>query len=100
MEILTKQVDIDFTLQECMKLKARLSLELQAARDDRRAQQKEHLEFMSELWTTLRKIQAQFRVEAELLNLVMPQEAGEQKCQKEKSSNHCRTLDVLSKKTH
>ena len=36
-------------LEEARQLKARLALELQAAKDDRRAQHKEFQEFMAEL---------------------------------------------------
>ena len=88
-------------LQDAKDLKARLALELQATRDDRRAQHKEFQELMAELRDTLTKIQAQFRIEAQLLNLVRPGKAGEDRWQEENSpSNRCRTLDVLSKKTH
>ena len=86
-------------LAEAQEIKARLALELRAARDDRKAQHKEFQEFMAELCDTLTKIQAQFKVEAQLLNLIRPQ-AGENKWQEEDNSSRCRTLDVLSKKTH
>ena len=50
--------DVELILHECRELKANLSLELQAARDDRRAQHKEFQEFMAELRDTLTRIQA------------------------------------------
>lgn len=86
-------------LAEARKIKALLALELQAARDDRRAQHKEFQEFMVELKNTLTKIQAQFKIEAQLLNLVRPQPAGEKDWGKGNHSNRCRTLDALQKKT-
>jgi hypothetical protein len=64
-------------LQDVEEIKARLSLELDLTVDRRLQQEDEFRKFMDELWATLRKIQAQFRVEAELLNLVRPQKAGE-----------------------
>lgn len=70
-------------LQEAKDLKANLAMELDLARDRRLAQEKEFREFMSELWGTLRKIQARFHVDAELLNLVRPHKAGEKKWQEE-----------------
>lgn len=75
--------DAALILQECRELKARLALELQATRDDRRAQHMEFQAFMSKLEQTLARIQAQFKVEAQLLNLVRP--TGEDKWQKEES---------------
>jgi hypothetical protein len=59
-------------LGECRKLKGDLSVELQAAKDDR----KELQQLTNELWETLQKIQAQFRVEAQLMNLIKPLEKG------------------------
>lgn len=61
-------------LEDARELKAQLAMELDLARDRRLAQEKEFRQFMSELWDTLTKIQAQFRIEAQLLNLVRPQE--------------------------
>lgn len=88
-------------LQDAKDLKANLAMELDLARDRRLAQEKEFRKFMNEMWKILTRIQAQFSVEAELLNLVRPQKAGEDRWQKENnSSSRCRTLDVLSKKTH
>jgi len=93
--------DAYLILQDAKRLKTSLAMELQAARGCRVAQEREFREFMNELWKTLRTIQAQFKVEAQLLNLVRPEEAGEKRWQKEnRPSNRCRTLDVLSKKTH
>ena len=63
-------------LEEIKQLRALLALELQAVRDDRRAQHKEFQQLTNELWETLRKIQAQFRIEAQLLNLIRPQDTG------------------------
>lgn len=59
-------------LVECEKLKARLALELQATRDDRKAQHKEFQEFMAELWETLNQIRAQHLIDAQILNLIEP----------------------------
>jgi len=92
--------DAELVLQECRDLKANLSLELQAARDDRRRQRKEFLEFMDHLVETLDQIRAKHLIEARLLNLIGPHEAGEERWQEENSSNRCHMLDVLSKKTH
>ena len=57
---------------EARKMLSLLALELQATRDDRKAQKKEWDEFMAEHWATLRKIQAQFRIDATLLHLIKP----------------------------
>lgn len=92
--------DVQLLLQQAKDLKANLAMELDLARDRRLAQEKEFKAFMSELWGTLRKIQAQFSVEAELLNLVRPQKiAGEQKCQR-KSSDQPRTLKKYARSSH
>ena len=64
-------------LEEARQLKAQLALELQAAKDDRRAQHKEFQEFMAELREILWQVRAKHLVEAQLLDLVRPQEAGE-----------------------
>jgi hypothetical protein len=85
-------------LEECKTLKARLALELQAAKDDRRAQHKDFEELMAELWGTLRTIQARFRVDAELLNLVRPHKTGEQEWQGKRNSNRSRMLDEFAKR--
>lgn len=86
-------------LEDAKQIKASLALELQAARDDRRAQHKEFEEFMAELRDTLTKIQAQFKVEAQLLNLIKPQ-AGETKCQESvKGSNQNLMLKQFAKNT-
>jgi hypothetical protein len=74
-------------LQEAKDLKRSLALELDMVRDRRLAQEKEFQEFMAELRDTLTKIQAQFKIEAQLLNLVRPQ-VGEKECQKGKGANH------------
>jgi hypothetical protein len=94
--------DAGLILQECRELKANLSLELQAIRDDRRAQHREFHELMGELRETLTKIRAQFRIEAQLLNLIRP-DTGENECQRNESenrSNRCHTLNKLSRRTH
>jgi hypothetical protein len=57
-------------LGEILDLKRSLSLELDLAKDRRQAHEAEFQEFMAELWDTLNKIRAQFRAEAELLNLI------------------------------
>jgi len=75
-------------LQDIKELKRSLSLELDLARDRRKAQEAEFRQFMTELWETLEKIRAQFRVEAELLNLINAhdrsnnQDAGDQRREK------------------
>ena len=64
-------------LAECERLKARLALELQAVRDDRKAQQKEFSEFMVYLRETLDEIRAKHLIEAQLLDLVRKPNAGD-----------------------
>ena len=64
-------------LEESRELKARLALELQAVRDDRKTQQKEFSELMISLRETLDQIRAKHLIEAQLLNLIKPQEVGE-----------------------
>jgi len=80
--------DAFLILQELRDLKMNLSLELQAVRDNRRAEAKEWAEFMAEHWATLRKIQTQFRIDATLLHLIKPQKAGEKKWQKNEGESH------------
>jgi hypothetical protein len=63
-------------LEDAKQIKANLAMELDLARDRRLAQEREFREFMDELRDTLTKVQAQFKVEAQLLNLIKPQ-AGE-----------------------
>ena len=65
-------------LAECEKLKARLALELQAVRDDRKAQQKEFSEFMVYLRETLDEIRAKHLIDGQLLDLVRKPNAGDQ----------------------
>ena len=94
--------DAELILQECKDLKANLSLELQAARDDRRAQYKEFQELMAEVRDTLHSIQARFMIDAQLLDLVRPDEAGEEKWQKsegENNSSQSRMLRQFAKST-
>ena len=69
--------DAELILQECRELKANLSLELQAVRDDRGAQYREFQELMSEVRNTLHHIQARFMVDARVLDLVRPDEDEE-----------------------
>lgn len=95
--------DAELILQECRELKAHLSLELQAVRDDRRAQYKEFQEVMAEVRDTLHHIQARFMVDARLLDLVRPDAAGEEEWQKSKAesnSNQSRMLKAFVKSTH
>jgi hypothetical protein len=89
--------DLHILLEEIKDLKINLSLELQAAQDDRRAQEREFREYMAHLWETLRTIQARFHVDAQLLNLVGPHKAGEKKWQ-ERNSSHSRMLDRFAKR--
>lgn len=56
--------------QEIADLKRNLSLELQAARDERRAQDREFQEFMTDIRNTLDEIRAKHIVEAQLLDLI------------------------------
>ena len=93
-------MDAELILTEAKELKGLLALEVQAARDDRRAQQKEFKEFMAHLWDFLVKLQARFHIDAQLLNLIKPDDAGETQWPKEKNSDRCHMLDILSKKTH
>ncbi len=69
--------DAYLILEEARKIKVSLALELQAAKDDRKSQYKEFQELMVEITDVLTKIQAQFRIEAQLLNLVKPEEVEE-----------------------
>ncbi len=62
--------DAYLILAEVKDLKRSLGQELDFARDRRLSQEKEFREFMSEVWSTLRKIQAQFHIESQLLNLI------------------------------
>ena len=94
--------DAELILQECRDLKAHLSLELQGVRDDRRAQYKEFQELTAEVRNTLHHIQAQFMVDAQLLDLVRPDEAGEYEWQKGKAdhrSSRSSTLERFVKST-
>jgi len=69
--------DSELILQECKDLKAYLSLELQALRDDRRVQHSEFQELMAEVKNVLTQIQARFMIDAQLLDLVRPEETRE-----------------------
>jgi len=85
-------------LEEAKQLKANLAMELDLARDRRLAQDKKFREFMAELKNTLTRIQAQFKVEAQLLNLIRPQEAGEDTWQGSgKGSSQSRMLKQFAK---
>lgn len=89
-------------LEEARQLKAQLALELQAAKDDRRAQHKEFQEFMAELREILWQIRAKHMIEAQLLDLIRPEKAGENKWQKNKSegnSSQSRMLKQFAKST-
>jgi len=57
-------------LEDARKLKIDLAMELDLARDRRLAQEKEFRDLITEFRDTLTEIQAQFRIEAQLLNLV------------------------------
>jgi len=86
-------------LEDARKSKAQLALELQAARDDRRAQHREFQEFMAELRETLARIQANFMLDATLLGLISPLKTGEEGCHERKGKvlNHSRMLDGFAK---
>jgi hypothetical protein len=90
-------IDQQLMVEELKDMKRNLSIELQAARDDRRAQEWEFREYMAHLWETLRTIQARFHVDAQLLNLVGPHKAGEKKWQ-ERNSNPSHLLDGFAKR--
>ncbi len=91
--------DAYLLLQDIKELKRSLSLELDLARNRRVAQDAEFREFMTELWGTLRQIQAQFRVDATLLGLISPHHTGEEAWQgKEKNSNPSHLLDGFAKR--
>ena len=79
--------DAYLLLQEIKELKRSLSLELDLARDYRKAQEIEFKEFMAELRATLTEIQANFRIEAQLLNLIRPNQTGDKKWQGKTDSN-------------
>lgn len=64
--------DAYLILAECKKLKARLALELQVTRDDRKKQHKQFTEFMFELLKTLDQIRARHLIDAQILNLIEP----------------------------
>jgi len=81
-------------LAECNKLKAQLALELQALRDDRKAQQKEFSEFMAYLRETLDEIRAKHLIEAQLLDLVRKPNVGDQK--RGKKETQTKTSGILS----
>ena len=68
-------IDLLAELHEARELKASLALELDFARHCRQAQEREFREFINELWATLRKIQAQMRIDATLLGLIEPEKA-------------------------
>jgi len=88
--------------EESIQLKAQLALELQAAKDDRRAQHKEFQEFMTELRGTLRQIRAKHLIEAQLLDLIRPEKAGEDKWQineGESNSSQSHMLKQFAKST-
>jgi hypothetical protein len=94
--------DAEIILGDARSLADELRRQVQAARDGRRAQHKEFQEFMAELRETLIQIKAQFRVEAQLLNLIRPK-AGEKKCQRndgESNSSQSRMLKQFAKSTH
>ncbi len=95
--------DAEIILGDARSLADELRRQVQAAKDERKAQHKEFREFMNEMWKTLRKIQAQFRIEAQLLNLVRPEEAGEMECRKsegESNSSQTHTLKEFARRTH
>ena len=86
-------------VHELQDLKTALGYELDLAQRRRHEMAKDHVDLINEMWATLKKIRAQFRIEAQLLGLIGPKNAGEEGWEKN-NSNHCRTLDGLSKNTH
>lgn len=71
-------IDLQLALEEVNQLKCSLALTLTFLHDQIQAQNREVREFMDELWATLRKIQAQFRIDATLLGLIEPEKARSQ----------------------
>jgi hypothetical protein len=75
--------DLSILLAEIKYFKRHLALELDLARDRRQKQEREFQEIIKEFRQTLAEIQAQFRVEAQLLKLVRKPNAGDEKRGKE-----------------
>jgi len=67
-------LDAYLLLVEIRDLKLNLSLELQAIRDDRRAQHKQFEEFIIDLQNTLDQIRAKHLIEGKILNLIKGRE--------------------------
>ena len=87
-------IDLQLALQEVRELKLNLSLELQAVRDDRRAQQREFQEFISGLWDTLDQIRAKHLIEAQLLDCIGDGNAGEKQQRKGAEAQMHRVLPL------
>ena len=90
---------------ELKEMKANLSLELQATRDQREAAHREWREFMQQMRGELDRIRADFRTDATLLHLINApnkDEAGEKKWDESKSqpSSQSGTLGQFVKSSH
>jgi hypothetical protein len=72
-------IDLQLAMEKVEDMKRNLSIELQRVRDDRRDQWQEFQEYMNELREALDQIRAQHLIEAQLLDLVGKQNAGDQK---------------------
>jgi hypothetical protein len=84
-------IDLQLTLEEVRNLKVLLTMELQAARDDRKDQWRVFQEFISELRDTLDQISAKHLIEAQLLDLVGKPNAGDQNEGKERGATGAQT---------
>jgi hypothetical protein len=81
--------DLHILLEEIKDLKRHLALELDLVRDRRQKQEREFQEIINEFRQTLGEIKAQFRIEAQLLNLIKgPNDAGDQKEEKRDSGGN------------
>ena len=85
-------IDLQLAIEKVEDMKRNLSIELQAARDDRRAQQREFQEYMGELREALDQIRAKNLIEAQLLDLVREPNAGDQRRQEGNQTQAGRVL--------
>jgi hypothetical protein len=66
-------MDAYLILQDLKKLKTSLAMELQVGQQDRLNQARDFAEFMHEVRQTLADIRADNKIEAQLLNLIKPE---------------------------
>ena len=85
-------------MQGCRRRLLIKDSQIEALKAERKALRKERVAFRAERV----KLAALYQINMRVLNIVnAPAKAGEDRWQKENSpSSRCRTLDVLSKKTH